>query len=234
MIRPLDLRVEEFAAAVNVAVPTIFQAAFQLWLAHTSPYLGKSLSTESGEAQQTCYFDYLLTGRNVDLPDPQTINGNCANFLPLKASLASSKDLESYLNATQALFWEATEKVWVGLDDIYGSSNCRNQVGNQVMFLFQPFEPQVPAGREYDLAGGEDDYIYVNLAKSEVHMMQPYALVVEIAKASTGRHRIKVMWDKRLFSEVDAERLAVEVSQIVEFFVDNGVKLGIGEIDRML
>ena len=198
--RPLDVNIDDLAAQVNVTVPTVFQAAFQLWLTQKSRTSAVSPSSAPADPEQSCccYFDYLLTGRNIDLPDPQRINGNCANFLPFRMTLhPSAAGLAEYLNRTQTLFWEATEHGCVGLDDIYGTQERRDALGNQVLFLYQPFEPRV-AG--HGAAGAEEDEcIFVNLAKSEVRMVQPYALVVEVSKAAAGGHNVKVMWDERFY-----------------------------------
>ena len=153
-IQKLDL----FSKTSGVTIPIIFQAAFQIWLARSN----QSLDIE---------YDYLYTGRNIDLPDPQSINGPCANFLPLRVQLTGKEQLEvaEYLADTQAEFWMTTEHGNVGLDDIYkacgdgngdrddaddndheygktntaGSSSGgrREMLSNTALFLFQPFEP---------------------------------------------------------------------------------------------
>lgn len=135
----------------GVTIPIIFQAAFQIWLARGS----SSLDIE---------YDYLYTGRNVDLPDPQSINGTCANFLPLRVKVDRESGIDKYLKDTQSLFWQATENGNVGLGDIYeacsevkgegesggegepntNAARTRAALSNTALFLFQPFEPAAP------------------------------------------------------------------------------------------
>lgn len=84
----------------------VFQAPFQIWLA-----------VRSGRADVS--FDYLNTGRNVDLPNPQSIYGTCANFLPLRSHLDLQQSVKEHLLGTNTIFWDATENGNVGLEEIY-------------------------------------------------------------------------------------------------------------------
>ncbi|EME85211.1 uncharacterized protein MYCFIDRAFT_135309 [Pseudocercospora fijiensis CIRAD86] len=192
---------ESLASTTGVSPSSIFQAAYQLWLARTS----KSPDVN---------FDYLLSGRNVDLPDPMTINGTLANFLPVRHQLhESTTTLREFLQATQENFWNMTEHGNVGLDDIYRAAGLdRHAFGNRTLFLFQPFEP----------AGAPDERRWLVLAKSRVRMYQPYALVVEVAKAVEGRHKLAVMYDETVFSHERAREIAEEIRGIVEGFAVGG------------
>ena len=203
--KPTHVHLDNFATRCSVTPSIVFQTAFQLWLMRTS------------KRQDVC-FDYLLSGRNVDLPAPQSINGNLANILPfrsrLNAAVASDDDdnnnddaprptLGDYLAETQRLFWEVTENGNLGLDTIYAAAQIpRNEYGNRALFLFQPFEPAVarPA---------PDEMRWVVMKGAEVRMFQSYALVVEISKTLDG-HLVKVMYDEDVFTERDAETAARE------------------------
>ena len=113
----------DFAAASGVTVPILFQAAFQAWLARAT-------------GQRTVGFDYLYTGHNVDMANPQDINGCTANFIPLRAHVAGP--VSAYLEATQADFWDATGHGVVGLADIFRAAGLdREQYGHRALFLFQ-------------------------------------------------------------------------------------------------
>jgi hypothetical protein len=201
----LPINLEMLAQSCGVTPSAIFQAAYQLWLAQTTDNLDVS-------------FDYLLSGRNIAFSaDPMCINGTLANFLPLRSpSVPHKASLRSYLEATQDAFWAATEHGNVGLTSIYENIGVdREIIGNRTLFLFQPFEP----------APGEDDLRWLVMAKSRVHMVQPYALVVEVAKAKEhGQHRLAVYYDGSVFEKRDVERIAAEVSTLVEKMVKNGGK----------
>ncbi|KAI9873979.1 MAG: hypothetical protein M1830_010338, partial [Pleopsidium flavum] len=61
VVKQVDVNLEPLTNNCGVTVPVVFQAAFQVWLANTSK-------------RDDVSFDYLLTGRNVDMPNPQSIN----------------------------------------------------------------------------------------------------------------------------------------------------------------
>lgn len=209
---PITTNLDRLALASGVTPPVIFQAAYQLWL-----------SRETGHSDVS--FDYLLSGRNVDLPNPQTINGTLANFLPVRARINPQARLRDLLQETQDAFWGATEHGNVGLDEIYAAAGvARAEVGNRTLFLFQPFEP---------VGGGADEATrWVVMAKSRVRMFQPYGLVVEVAKAVGEGHRLAVMYDEGIFTEERARGIAAEIAEIVEVFAEHGEDGGkvVGEL----
>lgn len=204
--KPLHLTLDAFSKENSITSSIIFQAAFQLTLARAT-------------SSRDISFDYLLSGRNVDLPSPQLINGNTANFLPFRSRIAAGVSAKQYLQDTQDLFWAATEHGNVGLEAIYRAAGVdRKESGNRALFLFQPFEP-VAAG-----ADGEDGRMqWVVMAKSEVRMFQPYGLVVEVGRM-VG-YRVKVMFDEGGFGRSDAERIAdVMVGLVGRIVGDVGVE----------
>ncbi|OOF92826.1 hypothetical protein ASPCADRAFT_133220 [Aspergillus carbonarius ITEM 5010] len=211
-------RLSALANACGVTIPTVYQSAFQLWLA--------AANTNNDLADLESAYDYLLAGRNVSLPNPQVINGTCANFLPLRITSPLQTTVSDYITQTQQLFWEASGNGCVGLEEIYRAAGRdrwdQDKGGNQVMFLFQPFEPRP----QYD---GDQIMDYVVLPKSEVTMFQPYALVVEFAKAVTG-HRVKVMYDERYFGLEEAKGIKEWIFEAVEHMCEIGGKGTIGEV----
>ncbi|KAJ5415876.1 hypothetical protein N7465_004571 [Penicillium sp. CMV-2018d] len=121
----IHLDFETFSRSSGVTVSTLFQSIFQIWLARRS-------------GQTSIAFDYLYTGRNVDLPDPQGINRTCANFLPIRS--------KKYLLQTQDDFWQHTKNNTIRIEDICRTYKVpRAETGNQALFLFQPFKPASPA-----------------------------------------------------------------------------------------
>ena len=195
IVKPMDINLDEIATRCSVTPSIVFQTAFQLWLARAS-------------MQRDVSFDYLLSGRNIDLPNPQLINGNLANILPVRSRIGSGENLAGYMQATQDIFWEVTENGNVGLDAIYGAANVsRSQHGNRILFLFQPFEPTTgPAPEEMQ---------WVVMKLSEVRMYQPYALVVEISKTLSG-YKLKIMYDEVTYTKADAQKIGAEHVEIVE------------------
>ena len=193
-VLPIDLPVDVYAASVGQTPSVVFQAAFQIWLAVRSRCADVS-------------FDYLYTGRNVNIANPQSINGTCANFLPLRSSVDVERSVKEYLSDTNMSFWKATENGNVGLEDIYRACGQKpDDVGNTSLFLFQPFEPP----RTEDL----DDMRWVVMAKSEVKMPQPYAVVCEVMKTNNG-YKIKFAYDERAFDEKAAAGSIVELESIL-------------------
>ena len=211
-----EIHLEEFATRCGVTPSVVFQAAFQIWLTRVS-------------GSRDVSFDYLLSGRNVELPNPQLINGNLANILPFRSQLAredkddATSNLQGYLEETQRVFWEVTENGNVDIDSIYDSVKIsRQQHGNRAMFLFQPFEPakSEPA---------PDEMQWVVMKGSEVRMYQPYALVVEVSKAVSG-HLVKVMYDQYVFSKLQAEEIAAKQIKIVEDMIRAGPDVRLREL----
>jgi len=193
----MTTNIDGLVESCSVTPSSIFQAAYQLWLAKTTGKLDVS-------------FDYLLSGRNTPFSaDPMTINGTLANFLPLRSpSGEDNVALGNYLEATQDAFWAATENGDVGLADIYGHIGVdRETYGNRTLFLFQPFEP----------TGGDDSLRWLVMAKSRVNMIQPYALVVEVAKGKErGQHKLAIYYDDKVFQKSDVEGIANEINLFVE------------------
>lgn len=197
---------EASSRALGSTVSILYQAAFQLWLARKAGNLS--------EVQ----LDYLYTGRNVALPDPQSINGPCANFLPLRFPLNKSVTVQQYLDAVADEFWAATENGNVGLDDIYAAANgTRDQLRNGALYLFQPFNPPPPKQ-----PGTKEKQGWVIMAKSEVTQPQPYGLVFEVAKTPTTAYRMKVGYDGRIFSENEAKQVGKEVHMLLENLIKDG------------
>lgn len=193
--------IDQTASHFGVTPSIIFQAAFSLWMAG---------ATESADIR----FDYLLSGRNVALSDPQSINGTLANFLPFRTALGPKESVKSFLSRLQDDFWAVTENGLVGLDEIYRTAGLSREThGNRVLFLSQPFEP----------AAGDDPngkYRWLVMAKSKVRMFQPYALVVEVSKSLGERHVLKVMYDEGLFSATTAEKISDDILALVKVLMD--------------
>ncbi|CAG8140317.1 unnamed protein product [Penicillium olsonii] len=194
---------EPVSRALGVTVPILFQAAYQLWLCRAS-------------GQKDVSFDYLLSGRNVDMVDvdPQTINGTLANFLPVRAEIDPQSALSDYLESVQDLFWSITEHGDVGLHEIFNAAGLsRATASNHCLFLYQPFEPAANSEES------ESDRWLV-MAKSKVRMYQPYALVVEVAKALNNQNRLTVMYDTDVFSKEGAHQIAAEITNLVDRIAD--------------
>ncbi|KAG9506565.1 NRPS protein [Fusarium musae] len=193
----MDTRgIDQVARNYGVTPSIIFQAAFTLWLAR---------ATQSDHVR----YDYLLSGRNVALPDPQSINGTLANFLPIWTSTSSTEKVSDLLTRLQDDFWAVTENGLVGLDDIYQTLDIsRTAHGNKVLFLSQPFDP-VPL----DDATTRNRWLV--MAKSKVRMYQPYALVVEVSKSFGDSSILKVMYDEKVFDHGMAEASGSEITGLV-------------------
>ncbi|KZL85391.1 bacitracin synthase 3 [Colletotrichum incanum] len=198
-------KIDQAATQLGVTPSIIFQGAFSLWLA---------AATETTDVR----FDYLLSGRNVALPDPQSINGTLANFLPFRTPIRRNQSVHRFLSDLQDDFWAVTENGLVGLDDIYRVTRLsREKYGNRVLFLSQPFEPTAkddPNGR----------YRWLVMANSKVRMYQPYALVVEVSKSLGDRHILKVMFDDTIFDMAVAEKIADDITALVEVLADVGMR----------
>lgn len=200
----IDTNLDTLSTSTGVSPSAIFQAAYELWLSRTSADLDVN-------------FDYLLSGRNVDLPnlDPMTINGTLATFLPIRHRISEeTTTLNAFLQTTQENFWAITDHASIGLSEIYtAASLSRSEFGNKTLFLFQPFEP----------AGAKDEERWLILAKSKVRMYQPYALVVEVAKGlEPGKHKLAVMYDGEIFGEERGREISEEIRDIVERFAVEG------------
>ncbi|KAJ3943183.1 uncharacterized protein N0V96_007418 [Colletotrichum fioriniae] len=204
--------IDQAASRLGITPSVIFQGAISLWLAAAT------------EATDIC-FDYLLSGRNVALPDPQSINGTLANFLPFRTPVVPKELVHDFLAKLQDDFWDVTENGLVGLDDIYSIAGLSREThGNRILFLSQPFEPAAkddPNGR----------YRWLVMAKSKVLMYQPYALVVEVSKSLGDRHILKVMYDDTILDLVVAESIADCIVALVEVLTDaNTANLALEEL----
>lgn len=180
----VDIPVNAFAQMAGVTVSIVFQTAYSLLL-----------SKLSGSADVT--YDYLLTGRNVDIDEPQLINGTCANFLPFRSRVdADIASIPALLKDTQSRFWRMTENGSVGLGDIYRALGAdRATCAAKTLFLFQPFEPAV----------GEQDHMrWIVMAMSKVTMFINYAIMFEVFKDASG-HRLKMGYDEKAFGRAEAE-----------------------------
>ncbi|KAF7591410.1 hypothetical protein BBP40_001571 [Aspergillus hancockii] len=194
---------ESVACAQGVTVPILFQAAYQLCLCRAT-------------AQNDVSFDYLLSGRSVDMVDvgPQTINSTLANFLPVRAQIDPQSALGDYLEAVQDIFRGITEHDDVGLHEIFNAAGLSwATASNRCLFLYQPFEPAANS------EGSESDQWLV-MAKSKVRMCQPYALVVVVAKALNHRNRLTIMYDTDAFTEEGARQIASEIIALVNQIAD--------------
>jgi hypothetical protein len=215
IFKPFDVKLEAFASACGVTVSIIFQAAFQLWISKSAN------SSDIG-------LDYLYTGRNIEMPDPEGINGTCANFVPLRSKIRNNLvTIKDYLNETQDFFWAATDNGNVTLTEIYRATGLeRRTKENRALFLFQPFEP-APQQANGVKRQVEEDMRWVYMAGSEVRMDQPYGLVCEVAKTLNG-HRIKFLIDERVFSAEEAKKGVEEVCEILTKMVSGDGSVNVG------
>ena len=210
---PSDLDVKELARECGVTPATVFQSIFQLWLAKYSkePYAS---------------YDYLVTGRNVDLPNPQSTNGVCANFLPFRLPVTPAQPLPEYFADTQDFFWQATKYGNVGLDDIYSAAGLeRRAVGNRVLFLYQPFEPTNTQLEEMR---------WVVLAMSQSWMTQPYALMEEVHKMGDG-YKIVIKYDSSVHTAEARRELLANADRAAEARLreSRATNRGEGSSDRL-
>ncbi|KAJ6116028.1 hypothetical protein N7523_006445 [Penicillium sp. IBT 18751x] len=193
----IHLDFETFSRSSGVTVSTLFQSVFQIWLAR-----------RSGRA--SIAFDYLYTGRNVDLPDPQGINGTCANFLPMRSEVDAQIPVQKYLLRTQDEFWQYTENNTVGIEDICQACGVpRADAVNQALFLFQPFEPASAASKAVA-------HKWVVMAQSEVTMLQPYSIVFEVIKtADANKYKLKFAYDSSVWAKEEAQGEVALVEQML-------------------
>lgn len=215
VVDKINLPVEAFAQTANVTASAVFQAAYSLLLARLD-----------GNAQQKnsdVTYDYLLTGRNVDMDEPQLINGTCANFLPFRARWdRDNTPVAQLLRDTQDGFWRVTENGLVSLGDIYRALNVdRQRAAAKTLFLFQPFEPAAP--------GENDEHMrWIVMAMSKVTMFINYAIMFEVFKDVQG-NRLKMQYDTRLFP-------AEYAKEVMKMYVDivrdicSGKKTFVGQL----
>ncbi|KAK1992754.1 CoA-dependent acyltransferase [Colletotrichum falcatum] len=201
--RPIpNTNVDQLASDLGVTPAILFQGAFQLWLSQAT-------------ASRDVSFDYLLTGRNIDLPNPQTINGTTANFLPMRIGIDPKERLTSYLQRTQDDFWEMTNHGDVGLDQMYEAAGIdRQTVGNRVLLIYQPFDP-APANDP------TANFRWLVMAKSKVRLLAPYALVVEVHKTPDRAFALKMSYDDAILDQDAARTTAEDIVQVIEKMIDN-------------
>ncbi|KAF7596857.1 hypothetical protein BBP40_012457 [Aspergillus hancockii] len=207
-VHTINLEFDTFAKTTGATVSIIFQSIFQLWLSLRSH-------------QRDVAFDYLYTGRNIDLPDPQTINGTCANFVPMRSNIDAQMRVQEYLLQTQDEFWQYTENSTMGMEDILEAcGSTREECANQTLFLFQPFEPVVAAEKPYQK--------FVVMAKSEVTMPQPYAVVFEVVKtADVNGYKLKFAYDERVIGKEQVEKETKVIEGMLTKVIENpGVSVG--------
>ncbi|PWY85083.1 acetyl-CoA synthetase-like protein [Aspergillus heteromorphus CBS 117.55] len=210
VVHMINLDFDSFSRSRGVTVSIMFQAIFQLWLAFRSK-------------QQDVSFDYLYTGRNVDLPDPNGINGTCANFLPMRSRVDAQDSVQDFLLRTQDEFWQYTENNTVGVEDICRACGIsREESANRALFLFQPFEP----------AGAPEQYQrWVIMAKSAVTMPQPYAVVFEVIKtADPNAYKLKFAYDQSVWTSEEVK----EEARVVERMLSTVVEKSDARIDDIL
>ncbi|KAK3356396.1 hypothetical protein B0T25DRAFT_589035 [Lasiosphaeria hispida] len=200
------LAVNACAHAAGVTASIVFQAAYTLLLARLSRN-----SSAGGSSVDDVVYDYLLTGRNVDMDEPQLINGTCANFLPFRSRLnrTSGGTVQALLRDTQSGFWQMTDNGSVGLGNIYRALGATERAA-KTLFLFQPFEPE---------ADEQDPMRWVVMALSKVTMPVNYAIMFEVFKDVEG-HRLKMGYDTRLFSKEEAAGVLELYIQIVRDIVE--------------
>lgn len=199
LVKKINLDVASYAQSVGVTPSIVFQTAYTLLLCRLSGHTDVA-------------YDYLLTGRNVDMDDPQLINGTCANFLPFRSHLdRSSTGMPALLRDTQNGFWKMTENGLVSLGDIYKALGAeRRQAAAKTLFLYQPFEP----------AQGEQDHMrWIVMAMSKVTMFVNYAIMFEVFKDVQG-NKLKLQYDTRLFTKAQAEAAVESYTQIVTRLVE--------------
>ncbi|KAL8981330.1 MAG: hypothetical protein Q9205_003849 [Flavoplaca limonia] len=188
---PTNISLDPLVAKHNITPSIVFQTAFQLYLIR-----------ETGARDIS--FDYLLSGRNIDLPNPQLISGNLAKILPFRSKLSKegeaaesadskSTTLVSYLEETQSLFWQITEHGTLSLDNIFAAAKLdRGTSSKRTLFLFQPFDP---AAKKPD----EETMQFIVLKGAQVRMFQPYGPVMEVSGTIEG-HLVKFMYDEGRYS----------------------------------
>lgn len=198
VVDKINLPVEAFAQTANVTASAVFQAAYSLLLARL----------DGGNAQNgDVTYDYLLTGRNVNMDEPQLINGTCANFLPFRARWdGNTTSVGQLLRDTQEGFWRMTENGLVSLGDIYRALDVdRRRAAAKTLFLFQPFEPAAP--------GENDEHMrWIVMAMSKVTMFVNYAVMFEVFKDVQG-NRLKMQYDARLFT-------AEYAKEVMKMYID--------------
>ena len=205
----IKTEIDNAANSCGVTPAIVFQGIYQLCLRVMSGHVDAE-------------YDYLLAGRNVDVPNPQTINGVCANFLPFRVGVDLQSDLKSYLADTQDFFWKATEHGDVSMDDAYAAAGLgREEKGNNSLFIFQPFEKPTGPPRK--------DMRWIVLALSEGRMRQPYALVEEISKTLSG-YRLTIKFDDTFITPEEARGFAEHQIALIKKIVKADMNMKLSDL----
>lgn len=211
---PADMGIEALATTHNVTPSVTFQTAFSLLLSHLS-----------ATPQTQIVYDTLITARNVPLPNPQSITGTCANFLPFLSTIDPSQSIRSLLQDTQRDFWTSADHAAVSLSEIYEALGVERDVrGAKALFCFQPFEKKFD-GKE------EDAMRWIVMKMSKNTMKFNYGVQVEVGKgAERGSYVVRFYWDGRVFDKEGARR-AVELYGKVLGGLGRGERIGDLEVD---
>ncbi|GLB08010.1 nonribosomal peptide synthase [Aspergillus tubingensis] len=214
---PADMGIDALATTHNVTPSVIFQTAFSLLLSH--------LNTSSHGQKQSIVYDTLITARNVPLPNPQSITGTCANFLPFLSTIDKSQSIKSLLQDTQRDFWTSADHAAVSLSEIYEALEVDRDVeGAKALFCFQPFEKKFD-GKE------EDAMRWIVMKMSKNTMKFNYGVQLEVGKgAERGSYVVRFYWDGRVFDQQGARR-AVELYGRVLGELGRGENIGDLEVD---
>ncbi|KAF3406251.1 Nonribosomal peptide synthetase 3 [Talaromyces pinophilus] len=169
-------------------------------------------------SQRGVAFDYLYTGRNVDLPDPQNINGTYANFLSMRSQLDMQMAVKDVLLRTRDDFWQYTEHSTVWIDGIYrsyGEGVSREDSANQALFLFQPFEPAASSSSPSLAPVGGQRQQWLVMAKSGITMPHPYAVVFEVVRTGhVDRYKLKFACDSPFWTKEEVVKKLLIVGKM--------------------
>ncbi|KAB8221905.1 hypothetical protein BDV33DRAFT_201906 [Aspergillus novoparasiticus] len=209
-VHTINLEFDAFAKSTGATVSIIFQSILQLWLALRSN-------------QRDVAFDYLYTGRNIDLADPQTINGTCANFLPMRSTVDASIPVSEFVRQTQDEFWQYTENSTVGMDEINKAcETTREGFSNRTLFLFQLFEPVIATEKQY--------HKWIVMVKAQVTMPQPYAVVFEVVKtADVNEYKLKFSFDNHIYEKEDVQNEIQVIEKMLAKVIEHA-EVSIGDV----
>ncbi|KAJ1711800.1 nonribosomal peptide synthase SidE [Aspergillus flavus] len=209
-VHTINLEFDAFAKSTGATVSIIFQSIFQLWLALRSN-------------QRDVAFDYLYTDRNVDLVDLQTINSIYTNFLPMRSTVNALIPVSEFLHQTQDKFWQYTENSTVGMDEIHKAcETTREGFSNKTLFLFQPFEPVIATEKQYQN--------WIVMAKSQVTIPQPYALVFEVVKtADMNEYKLKFSFDNRIHEKEDVQNETRVIEKMLAKVIEHA-EVSVGDV----
>lgn len=209
-VHTINHEFDAFAKSTGATVSIIFQSIFQLWLALRSN-------------QRDVAFDYLYTDRNVDLVDLQTINSIYTNFLPMRSTVNALIPVSEFLHQTQDKFWQYTENSTVGMDEIHKAcETTREGFSNKTLFLFQPFEPVIATEKQYQK--------WIIMAKSQVTIPQPYALVFEVVKtADMNEYKLKFSFDNHIYEKEDVQNETRVIEKMLAKVIEHA-EVSVGDV----